>query len=189
MSLFDSINETNRAYCLHHVKRSMFLYKSMNYTLKNELYGFFTDLMDFVHNPYRCGPLRVGRYGLGLHLSPSSRLRTMPFLDTQNYPPESVSSPPAQCPALPGESSVEMMLLSIRMTALKKDVVTTLIAHHGTIRLCTVGLCCKHALICCGMSRTHDMMIYNILLNSSRGFLLISCFKRFLCRHCYNSEG
>ena len=41
MSLFDSINETNRAYCLHHVKRSMFLYKSMNYTLKNELYGFF----------------------------------------------------------------------------------------------------------------------------------------------------
>ena len=41
MSLFDSINETNRAYCLQHVKRSMFLYKSMNYTLKNELYGFF----------------------------------------------------------------------------------------------------------------------------------------------------
>ena len=41
MSLFDSINETNRAYCLHHVKRSMFLYKTMNYTLKNELYGFF----------------------------------------------------------------------------------------------------------------------------------------------------
>ena len=41
MSLFDSINETNRAYCLHHVKRSMFLYKSMNYTVKNELYGFF----------------------------------------------------------------------------------------------------------------------------------------------------
>ena len=41
MALFDSINETNRAYCLHHVKRSMFLYKSMNYTLKNELYGFF----------------------------------------------------------------------------------------------------------------------------------------------------
>ena len=67
MSLFDSINETNRAYCLHHVKRSMFLYKSMNYTLKNELYGFFMDLMDsygFFHNPYRCGPLRVGRYAL-----------------------------------------------------------------------------------------------------------------------------
>ena len=21
--------------------------------------------MDFVHNPYRCGPLRVGRYALG----------------------------------------------------------------------------------------------------------------------------
>ena len=41
MSLFDSINETNRAYCLHHVKRSMFLYKSMNYTVKNELYRFF----------------------------------------------------------------------------------------------------------------------------------------------------
>ena len=120
--------------------------------------------------------------GLGLHLSPSSRLRTMPFLDTQNYPPESVSSPPARCAALPGESSVEMMLLSIRMTALKKDVVTTLIAHHGTIRLCTVW--CKHALICCGMSRMHDMIIYNILLNSSRGFLLISYFKRFLCWHC-----
>ena len=46
MSLFDSINGTNRAHCLHHVKRSMFLYKSMNYTVKNELYGFFTDLMD-----------------------------------------------------------------------------------------------------------------------------------------------
>ena len=64
---------------------------------------------------------------------------------------------------------------------------------HGTIRLCT--LCCKHALICCGMSRTHAMIIYNILLNSSRGFLLISYFKRFLCRHIvldydsYNSEG
>ena len=42
MSLFDSINETNRAYCLHHVKkRSMFLYRSMNYTVKNELYRFF----------------------------------------------------------------------------------------------------------------------------------------------------
>ena len=76
--------------------------------------------------------------GLGLHLSPSSRLRTMPFLDTQNYPPESVSSPPARCSALPGSlpsggicaalpsitrrNSVAMMLLSIRMTALKKDV-------------------------------------------------------------------
>ena len=46
MSLFDSINETNRAYCLHHVKRSMFLYKSINYMVKNELYGFFTELMD-----------------------------------------------------------------------------------------------------------------------------------------------
>ena len=31
---------------------------------------------------------------------------------------------------------------------------------------------------------THDMMIYNILLNSSHGFLLISYVKRFLCRHC-----
>ena len=41
MSLFDSINETNRAYCLHHVKRSMFLYKSMNYTVRNDLYRFF----------------------------------------------------------------------------------------------------------------------------------------------------
>ena len=46
MSLFDSINETNRAYCLHHVKRSMFLYRSMNYMVKNESYRFFTDLMD-----------------------------------------------------------------------------------------------------------------------------------------------
>ena len=36
-------------------------------------------------------------------------------------------------------NSVAMMLLSIRMTALKKDVVTTLIAHHGTMRLCTVA--------------------------------------------------
>ena len=68
MSLFDSMNETNRAYCLHHVKRSMFLYKSMNYTVKNELYGFLLRilwiLMDFVHNPYRYGPLRVGMYDL-----------------------------------------------------------------------------------------------------------------------------
>ena len=89
------------------------------------------------------------------------------------------------CTALPSiarRNSVAMMLLSIRMSALKKDVVTTLIAHHGTIMLCTV--CCKHALICCGMSRMHDMMIYNILLNCSRGFLLISYFKRFLCRQC-----
>ena len=23
--------------------------------------------MDFVHNPYRCGPLRVGRYGVTCH--------------------------------------------------------------------------------------------------------------------------
>ena len=85
-------------------------------------------------------------------------------------------------PSITRRNSVAVMLLSIRMTALKKDVVTTLIDHHGTIRLCTV--CCKHELICCGMSRMHDMMIYNILLNSSRGFLLISYFKRFLSRHC-----
>ena len=112
----------------------------------------------------------------------------MPFLDTQNYPPESVSplkldvqlfrgSLPsvglcAPLPSIIRRNSVAMKLLSIRMTALNKDVVTTLIAQHGTIRQCTV--CCKHALICCGMSRMHDMMIYNIILNSSRGFLLIS---------------
>ena len=99
------------------------------------------------------------------------------------------------CAALPSiirGNSLAMKLLSIRVTELNKDVVTTLIAQHGTIR-CTI--CCKYALICCGMSRMHDMMIYNILLNSSRGFLLISYFKRFLCRHCprlydsYNSEG
>ena len=24
--------------------------------------------MDFVHNPYRCGPLRVGRYGVDRYL-------------------------------------------------------------------------------------------------------------------------
>ena len=34
-------------------------------------------------------------------LSPSSRLRTLPLLDTQNCPPESVSFPPARCQALP----------------------------------------------------------------------------------------
>ena len=34
-------------------------------------------------------------------LSPSSRLRTLPLLDTRNCLPESVSSPPARCPALP----------------------------------------------------------------------------------------
>ena len=33
--------------------------------------------------------------------SPSSCLRTLPLLDTQNCPPESVSSPPARCPAFP----------------------------------------------------------------------------------------
>ena len=65
MSLFDSINETNRAYCLHHVKRSMFLYKSMNYTVKTELYGFvygsygflwilFTILTGVVHSGLAC---------------------------------------------------------------------------------------------------------------------------------------
>ena len=65
MSLFDSINETNRAYCLHHVKISMFLYKSMNYTVKNELYGsfygsygflwiFFTILTGVVHSGLAC---------------------------------------------------------------------------------------------------------------------------------------
>ena len=65
MSLFDSINETSRTYCLHHVKRSMFLYKSMNYTVKMNCTDFLRILwilMDFVHNPYRCGPLRVGMY-------------------------------------------------------------------------------------------------------------------------------
>ena len=40
----------------------------MNYAVKNELYGFFTDLMDCVHNPYRCGPLRVGMYVVHLKL-------------------------------------------------------------------------------------------------------------------------
>ena len=106
---------------------------------------------------------------VGLHLSPSSRLRTMPFLDRGLHKTILLSQfLPLQldvqlfrgsllcggiCAALPSitrRNSVAMMLLSIRMTALKKDVVTTLIAHHGTIRLCTV--CCKHALICCGMS-------------------------------------
>ncbi len=31
---------------------------------KIELKVFCTDLMNFVHIPYRCGPLRVGMYGL-----------------------------------------------------------------------------------------------------------------------------
>ena len=36
----------------------------MNYVVKMNCKVFFcTDLMDFVHNPYRCGPLRVGMYG------------------------------------------------------------------------------------------------------------------------------
>ena len=34
-------------------------------------------------------------------LSPFSRLRTLPLLGTRNCPVESVSSPPARCPALP----------------------------------------------------------------------------------------
>ena len=33
-------------------------------------------------------------------LSPSSRLRTLPLLDTRKCPPDSVSAPPARCPAL-----------------------------------------------------------------------------------------
>ena len=104
-----------------------------------------------------------------LHLSPSSRLRTMPFLDRGLQKTILLSQfLPLQldvqlfrgsllsggiCAALPSitrRNSVAMMLLSIRMTALNKVVVTTLIAHHGTTRLCTA--CCKHALICCGMS-------------------------------------
>ena len=28
--------------------------------------------MDFVHNPYRCGPLRVGRYDLHVHVATMS---------------------------------------------------------------------------------------------------------------------
>ena len=41
--------------------------------------------MDFVHNPYRCGPLRVGRYGVSstralLRLVlPASRLTRTPL--------------------------------------------------------------------------------------------------------------
>ena len=37
-------------------------------------------LMDFVHNPYRCGPLRVGRYGLELdsHCSDDSHCQYFP---------------------------------------------------------------------------------------------------------------
>ena len=41
----------------------------MNYAVKNGIirivyrsYEFFTGLMDFFNNPYRCGPLRVGMY-------------------------------------------------------------------------------------------------------------------------------
>ena len=119
--------------------------------------------------------------GLGLHLSPSSRLRTMPFLDKGLHKTILLSQfLPLQldvqlfrgslpsggiCAALPSitrRNSVAMMLLSIGMTALKKDVVTTLIAHDGTIRLCTV--CCKHALICCGMPRTYDDLQYSTKL-------------------------
>ena len=140
----------------------------------------------------------LGR-SLGVHLSTSSHLRRMPFLDTQNYPPESVSSPPARCPALPGESSLWWPMRSTsfyNQTKFSSDEVT--LGSHEYIKQgcsnyinCSAwnhqvvhSICCKHALINCGMSRMHDMMIYNILLNSSCGFLLISYFKRFLCRHC-----
>ena len=86
MSLFDSINETNRAYCLHHVKRSMFLYKSMNYTVKKWIVRIFLRilwiLMDFFHNPYRCGPLRVGMYAL----HPNNRWNRSPFGQTDMLP-------------------------------------------------------------------------------------------------------
>ena len=36
----------------------------MKYAVKMNCKGFVPDLMDFVHNAYRCGPLRVGMYGL-----------------------------------------------------------------------------------------------------------------------------
>ncbi len=71
----------------------------------------------------------------------------MPFLDTQNILLSQFlhlqldvqlfrGSLPSGglCAALPSiirRNSVAMMLLSIRMTALNKDVVITLIAHHG----------------------------------------------------------
>ena len=40
--------------------------------------------MDFVHNPYRCGPLRVGRYGLASSLldSPMLKFRKYPAMQT-----------------------------------------------------------------------------------------------------------
>ena len=41
------------------------------------------------------------RTPLSLSLSPSSRLRTLPLPGTRNCPPEYVSSPPSECPALP----------------------------------------------------------------------------------------
>ena len=46
-------------------------------------------------------------------LSPSSRPLTLPLLDTQNCPPESVSSPPAWCPALPSGGLCAALLSSL----------------------------------------------------------------------------
>ena len=136
-----------------------------------------------------------------LHLSPSSRLRTMPFLDRglqKNYPPESVSSPPARCAALPGESSLWWHMCSTsfyKQTKFSSDDVT--LDSHDCIKQGSSNyINCSswnhqvvHSMLqtCADLLwyvLTHDMMIYNILLNPSRGFLLISYFKRFLCRHC-----
>ena len=44
--------------------------------------------MDFVHNPYRCGPLRVGRYAVG----PISQIRILLAQAEYNNTKEDVHS-------------------------------------------------------------------------------------------------
>ena len=37
--------------------------------------------MDFVHNPYRCGPLRVGRYEVAAHTPPNKTVHNTPHVE------------------------------------------------------------------------------------------------------------
>ena len=51
---------------------------------------------------------------LAVPLSPTSRHHTLPLLGTRNCPPESVSSPPARCPALPSGGLCAALQSSLR---------------------------------------------------------------------------
>ena len=103
--------------------------------------------------------------GLDVHLSPSSRLRTMPFLDTQNYPPESVSSPPARCTALPGECSLWWPMCSTsfyNQTKFSSDEVT-LDSHDCIKQGCSNYINCSawnHQVVHSMLQTCADMLWY-----------------------------